>query len=454
MDADRNPLGLATDLYEVTMAASYLALGMRERASFSLFVRRLPPHRAYLVACGLEEALRRLTLLRFDQEAVDYLGSTGQVRNDVLEQLAKLRFTGDVWAVPEGRIVFAGEPLLEVEGPIAEVQLAETMLLNALHLPTLVATKAARCVVAAPGKTLIDFSLRRTSGLDAGLAVARASYLAGFAATSNLQAGARYGIPVAGTLAHSFIQCFPTEIDAFRAFGETFPGPVTLLLDTYDTLAAGARAVEVARKLAERGGRLAAVRIDSGDLVTLSRALRAQFDGAGLPYVRIVASGSLDEYRLQELTQAGAPIDVYGVGTSLGVSSDAPSLDAVYKLVEYAGAGTLKLSPGKETLVGAKQVWREAGRGGAVLRDRISTRDESSPGGGWEPLLSPVMANGEILSSPGLAGLRAQHAREIASLPASLRGLDESSAFPVEVSRELKKRQRAAVAAVRRRAGL
>lgn len=275
-------IALATDLYQLTMGASYATLGMQEIATFSLFVRKMPPNRSFLVVAGIEEALDRLQALRFDAAALAYLRTTGQIREDFLEVLAGLRFTGEVRAVPEGRVVFADEPILEVQAPIIEAQLAETVIVNAIHFPTLVATKAARCVAAAPGKTLIDFGLRRTPSIDAGLAVARATYLAGFAATSNVLAGARYGIPVAGTVAHSFIEAFPSEIDAFRAFAATFPGPVTLLIDTYDTLRGAQHAVEVARELATTGRRVRAVRIDSGDLATLSRQVRRILDEAGL----------------------------------------------------------------------------------------------------------------------------------------------------------------------------
>jgi nicotinate phosphoribosyltransferase len=455
-DLVRDPadIALTTDLYELTMGASYAALGMRERAVFSLFIRRLPPNRSFLVVAGIEEVLDRLISFRFNDAALAYLRATGQIREDFLPVLADLRFTGDVWAVPEGRVVFADEPILEVEAPLIEAQLVETLIINAIHFPTLVATKAARCVVAAPGKTLIDFGLRRTPSIDAGLAVARASYIAGFAATSNLLAGKTYGIPVAGTVAHSFIQAFPSEIEAFRAFGETFPGGVTLLIDTYDTLQGARHAVTVARELAARGKRVVAVRIDSGDLAELSRAVRAILDEAGLHEVRIVASGGLDEYELAALTRAGAPIDAYGVGTRLGMSADAPVLDMAYKLVEYQGVPRLKLSTGKQTLVGAKQVWRRRGEDGRFTEDVIATRDESSPGAGWEPLLEPVLVGGEVRHRPSLAAIRARHQEEMAALPVSLLALEGQQPYPVRLSERLTARQRQAIDEARRREGV
>jgi nicotinate phosphoribosyltransferase len=447
-------VALATDLYQLTMGASYAALHMDRSATFSLFVRRLPANRSFLIVAGLEEALERLSALRFDRAALEYLRSVGQIRQDFLDVLADFRFTGDVWAVPEGRAVFADEPLLEVQAPIIAAQLVETVLVNAFHFPTLVATKAARCVAAAPNATLIDFGLRRTPSIDAGLAVARAAYLAGFASTSNMLAGERYGIPVAGTVAHSFIETFPNEIEAFRAFARTFPGPVTLLIDTYDTVQGARHAVTVAHELTAQGRRLQAVRIDSGDLAALSRQVRQILDDAGLGDVRIVASGGLDEFELAALTQAGAPIDAYGVGTRLGMSADAPVLDMAYKLVEYDGIPRLKLSAGKETLVGAKQVWRRRDETGRFAVDRIAARDEPAPGQDWEPLLVPVMARGDVLTRSTLNEARARHRAEMAALPDRLLTLENQAPYPVERSPALAERQRAAVEAARRREGL
>src|SRR6185312_2691718 len=367
-------IGLSTDLYQLTMAASYFQLGIDGQAVFSLFVRGLPPERSYLVAAGLDDALNRLMSISFDSDAREYLRSTGQFRDEFIESLKSFRFSGDVWAVPEGRIVFAGEPLLEVRGSIIEAQIAETIVVNALHYATLVATKASRCVMAAPERSLVEFGLRRTASVDAGLIAARSSYLAGFSGTSNVLAGERYGIPVAGTVAHSFIEIFPSELEAFRAFASTYPGDVTLLIDTYDTLRGARNAVIVAKELAAQGRRLASVRLDSGDLVALSKQVRGILDEAGLSNVGILASGGLDESDLTTLERSGAPINAFGIGTRLGTSADVPSIDMVYKLVQYAGEPKLKLSEGKATLVGPKQVWRQSSGDGPFVRDLIACR--------------------------------------------------------------------------------
>lgn len=444
-------VSLSTDLYQLTMGASYDALGMEGIATFSLFVRKLPKNRSYLVAAGLEEALRRLTQLRFGPEAREYLRSLSQIRPDFVEHLANFRFTGDVWAVPEGRVVFSDEPLLEVQAPILQAQLVETILLNAIHFPTLVATKAARCVSAAPGKALIEFGLRRAPSLDAALAAARATYIAGFVATSNVYAASVLGIPPSGTVAHSFIEAFPSEIDAFRAFVRTYPGRATLLIDTYDTLRGARRAVEVARELASEGKRLLAVRIDSGDLAALSREVRQILDEGGLEDVQIVASGGLDEYVLASLTRSRAPIDAYGVGTRVTTSADAPMLDMAYKLVEYEGRPALKLSTGKQTLVGPKQVWRRRGPDGRFSGDIIAARDEPPPEGDWEPLLEHVVHRGEVIVSPSLDEIRRRHREEMAALPPVLLQLEGQIPYPVKISPVLEQRQQAAAAAVRRR---
>jgi nicotinate phosphoribosyltransferase len=469
---DRARGALATDLYELTMGASYLALGMDEIATFSLFARSLPPRRSFLVVAGVEEALRRLVALELDAGAVDYLRSLGHVRRDVLDALARTRFQGDVRAVPEGRVVFAGEPILEVRAPIVQAQLVETTLLNAVHFPTLVATKAARCVSAAPGKPLVDFSFRRAPGIDAGIAAARACYLAGFSATSNVLAGHDLGIPVAGALAHACVELFPSEVDAFYAFAGTFPGPVTLLVDTYNARSGVAHAIEVARALEGSGQKVAAVRLDSGDLASLAEEARRALDEARLRNVRIVASGDLDEVALRALERAGAPIDEFGVGTRVGVSADVPALDLAYRLVDYGGRPCLTLSQGKETLVGPKQVFRCRGEDGRFAGDVLAAWDEPRPGapGGvapcppgvapgvsrttWEPLLEVVMRGGRPAPAPTLDALRARHRAEIEALPEGLLDLDLPSPYPVTVSPTLKARQRAAALAARRREGI
>lgn len=441
---------LATDLYQLTMGAAYDALGMEAPATFSLFVRALPKERSYLVVAGIDAALEKLTSFSFDPAALDYLRSTGQIREEFITRLASLRFSGDVWGVPEGRLVFANEPVLEVTAPVVEAQLAETLLINSIHYSMTVASKAARCVRAAPGARMVDFGLRRTPGIEAGLEVARVCAMVGFVATSNVLAGETYGIPVAGTVAHSFIEAFDSEVDAFRAFARTFPGPVTLLIDTYDTLRGARHAVQVARELAAEGRSVAAVRLDSGDLAELAHGVRAILDDAGFPDIRIIASGGLDEYRIAALVAAGAPIDAYGVGTRIGSSEDAPTLDMVYKLVEYDGRPALKLSAGKQTLVGPKQVWRRFD-GGQMVEDIIAARDEPPPGPGWEPLLVPLVRGGRVLQRSSLDASRARHAADIGAAPPALLAIDAQGHYPVHVSPQLARRNAAAIEAVQRR---
>jgi len=452
------PLGsrvaLATDLYELTMASSYVALGLRGPAVFSSIVRELPPNRAFLVAAGIEEAVRRLLALRFDDDAIAFVRSTGRVSDAALDVLATTRFTGDVWAVREGTFVFAGEPLLEVRAPILEAQLVESIVLNALHYATAVATKASRCVAAARGKDVVDFGLRRTPSIDAGLDAARACFLAGFASTSNVLAGAVLGVPVSGTVAHSFIELCATETEAFRAVARTALGPITLLVDTYDTPQGIAHAIDVARELGAGGRAIAAVRLDSGDLDLFSRRARAMLDAAGFGAVRIVASGGLDEHAIARLARAGAPIDGFGVGTQVGTSADAPALDMAYKIVEYAGRPCLKLSQGKSTLVGPKQIWRRRDVRGRFVEDVIAARDEPAPGREWAPLLAPIVTGGVARALPSLAELRREHAADRAALPDDVAAIDARAAYPVRVSATLAGRQRDAVAATRAREGL
>ena len=419
--------GLFVDLYQLTMGESYLAQGLSEReATFSVFFRSLPAGRGYLLAAGLEDALRYLEELRFSDDDLAYLEGAGLFSAAFLERLRSLRFSGSVRAVPEGTAVFPGEPLLEVTAPILEAQIAETMVLNALHLQTLVASKAARSVEAAGGRTLVDFSLRRTHGGEAGLKVARASYLAGFDATSNVLAGRRYGIPLAGTMAHSYVQSFGDELAAFRAFARAYPDDAILLVDTYDTLEGARLAVAVAHELEEDGHRLRGVRLDSGDLVELSRRVRDLLDRAGFADATIFASGGLDEAEIARLVEAGAAIDGFGVGTKMGVSADAPFLDLVYKLVEVDGRPVLKLSPGKATLPGRKQVWRIR-RDGLAVHDVLGLADS---GGDGEPLLHEVMRDGRATWSEPLVESRERVRRERESLPDGVRAL---TATPYEV---------------------
>lgn len=407
-----------TDLYEVTMAASYLRRGMCGPATFSLFARKLPANRGFLVAAGLEDCLAALDALRFDDDDITWVRQRLDVPDAVLADLRRLRFTGDVWAVPEGRIMLGGEPILEVTAPIAEAQLVESILLNHVTSQTTIASKAARCRLAAGGRELTDFSLRRTQGIDAAMQVARLSALVGFASTSNIAAARRYGLRATGTMAHSYIEAFDTEEDAFRAFATDFPDRPVFLVDTYDTETGVRTAARIIHELGLPAH--CGVRLDSGDLGTLAVRARAILDAAGLPDARVVASGGLDEYEIARLVDAGAPIDAFGVGTKMGVSADAPSLDTAYKLVQYADRPVLKLSPGKQTLPGRKQVFRRPG-----TDDLIGLRDEVPPPSG-KPLLLPVMRDGRRTARPSvLADVHRRFEADLAELPASARRVAE-----------------------------
>lgn len=423
---------LLTDLYELTMAASYHANGMEEPATFDLFVRSLPEARNFLVACGLDDALHYLEHLRFDDDACAYLASLGMFRSEFVEFLGSLRFTGDVWAVPEGELVFEGEPILRVTAPLVEAQIVETFLLNCVGYQTMVASKAARVALACDGRTFVDFSPRRDHGADAALRAARASFVAGAAATSNVLAGSTWGIPVTGTMAHSYVMRFEREADAFRTFARDFPDNATLLIDTYDTEQGARTVVDVAAQLAGEDVAIQAVRLDSGDLGELASAVRKILDEGGLHDVRIFASGDLDEYRIAELVGRGAPVDAFGVGTQLGTSGDAPWLGVVYKLVE-AGGPRVKLASGKVTLPGKKQVHRRR-EGGRIRGDIIALHDEDVPGA--EPVLEPAMEGGRRTAPPPELGeVKERCARAVAELPDELRGIEPAPApYPVDRS--------------------
>jgi nicotinate phosphoribosyltransferase len=403
------------------MAASYLRRGMTDRATFSLFVRDLPADRGFLVAAGLEACLEWLEGLRFGEDDLAYLARLG-FDDQALGALADLRFTGDVWAVPEGHVVFALEPLLEVTAPIAEAQVVETLLLNQITMHTALASKAARCVIAAAGRVdLVEFGFRRAQGVDAAATTARSAALVGFVATSNVEAARRFGLRPTGTMAHSFVEAFPTEGEAFRAYAEDHPRGVTFLVDTYDTLDGVANAMEVIDELGL--GHDAAVRIDSGDLDGAARATRAALDGAGLTDVRIFVSGGLDEHDVARLVSAGAPIDAVGLGTRLAVSADAPYLDTAYKLVAYGERPVMKLSPGKASLPGAKQVFRGHG-----CADVIGLRTEP-PTPGTVPLLHQVMRAGTRTEPPTtLDAARARFHADLAALPDDVRRLARPAA--------------------------
>ncbi len=429
-------IGLLTDLYELTMAQSYFAEGISGEATFSLYVREYPPDRGYLVAAGVDDALDCLEALTFDSDSVDYLRSAGIFTADFLDHLRGFRFTGSVRAMPEGSLFFPHEPVLEVTGPIIAAQLAETLVMNQVQYQTLLATKSARCVQAARGRPIADFAARRTHGTEASLKMARASYVAGFGATSNVLAARRYGIPPTGTMAHSYITSFEDEIDAFRAYSRTFPDRSILLLDTYDTLSGAHAAVTVAQEMERDGQRLTGVRLDSGDFDSLSRQVRRILDDAGLEYVRIVASGGLDEYAIERLVADSAPIDMFGVGTRVGVSADAPSCDMVYKMVSYNGRPVMKLSEGKESLPAAKQVFRQYGSDGMMASDVIGLSTETPSSG--EPLLVLAMQDGHHVIPPNeISDARQRVADGLSRLPQEHRNLRQPDHFPVSISENL-----------------
>jgi nicotinate phosphoribosyltransferase len=403
------------------MIQAYLDHGQTETAVFEFFVRALPSRRQFLMAAGLEQALDFLQDLHFSDDDLDWLARSGRFGKGMIDYLAQLRFTGDVHAMPEGTVFFANEPILRVTAPLPQAQLVETRLINLLHFQTLIASKAARSMLAAPGKLLVDFGLRRAHGAEAGIMAARASYVAGFAGTATVLAGKLFDIPIYGTMAHSFVQSYDDEAAAFEAFAMSRPDNLTLLIDTYDTEAAARKVVALAPRLKAKGIAIGAVRLDSGDLAVLSRAVRGILDDGGLREVRIFASGGLDENSVAALIRAGAPIDGFGIGTSLTTSSDAPTLDCVYKLEEYAGLPRRKRSTGKETWPGRKQVWRRFGPDGRMAGDVLTIEGDRQDG---EPLLLPVMQNGRrVRPSPPLAECQALAARELARLPEPLRQL-------------------------------
>lgn len=420
--------GLFTDLYQLTMAQAYLEAGHTGEAGFELFVRELPSERNYLIACGQSDALDYLAGLRFTTADIDYLRSLNRFSDTLLDWLADFRFTGEVRAMAEGTPVFAEEPILSVRAPIAEAQIVETWLLNQVHVQTVLASKASRIVRAAAGRPVLDFGLRRIHGADAGLKAARAYHIAGVSATSNMLAGKAYGVPVAGTMAHSLIQSFDDELDAFRHFVKSFPETI-LLVDTYDTLEGVRRVIRLRDEL---GGefRVTGIRLDSGDLDQLARDARDLLDDAGLGHLKIFASGGLDEYRIRDLVARESPIDGFGVGTAMGVPSDAPHLDVAYKLCSYGGEPRMKLSTGKRSLPGFKQVFRQSS-GDRYERDVIAREDETLDG---EPLLETVMRNGQWQGTPDLEKARERSAGQLERLPEGLLGLDAAPPYPVKLS--------------------
>ncbi|MCE5263385.1 MAG: nicotinate phosphoribosyltransferase [Deltaproteobacteria bacterium] len=430
MDALTSPL--LTDLYQLTMWEAYLSEGMEETAAFEFYVRDLPAQRGFLIASGLESLLSFLENLSFSAGEIAYLDGTGRFSRKLLDRLAAFRFTGDLYSLPEGTAFFASEPLIRVVAPIGQAQLVETRAINLLHFETLIATKAARCMLASGGRAmLVDFGLRRAHGAEAGLLAARASRIAGFAGTATVLAGAQYGIPVFGTMAHSYIEAHDNEEEAFIAYARANRDNVTLLIDTYDPLRGARRAAAAAKKLAAEGIRTRAVRLDSGDILSLSKEVRALLDREGLGEVQIFVSGNIDEREIRRLLAGGAPIDGFGVGTKLDTSEDAPYLECAYKLVEYAGRPRLKTSTGKATLPGRKQVFRRMK--GCVMSGDTIALDGETPGG--EPLLRKVMENGRRLEKAlDLAAIARYTGEQLQALPGNLRRLETDPPYDVRIS--------------------
>ena len=425
---------LLTDLYQLNMVQAYLEHGETETAVFEFFVRRLPRQRGFLMAAGLAQVLDFLEGLRFSGEELEWLAQSGRFGKGLVDHLANLRFTGDVHAMPEGTVFFGNEPILRVTAPLPQAQLVETRIINILHFQSLIAAKAARMVLLAPGKLLVDFGLRRAHGAEAGLMAARASYLAGFAGSATVLAGKEFGVPLYGTMAHSYIQVFDDEATAFETFARIRPDHLVLLIDTYDTEAAARKVVALAPRLKASGITIRGVRIDSGDLIALSRSVRRILDDGGLREVIIFGSGGIDDDALAGYEKAAAPIDGYGIGTSLTTSSDVPALDCAYKLQEYAGLARRKHSAGKVTWPGRKQVWRRYGSDGRFDGDVLSVEDDEQPG---EPLLKLAMQNGRRVALPTLDAIRAHARRELERLPEPLRRLEPGASYPVQVGERL-----------------
>ncbi|MET1085483.1 MAG: nicotinate phosphoribosyltransferase [Burkholderiales bacterium] len=424
---------LLTDLYQLSMLQAYFDEGLEDTAVFEFFVRKLPSERNFLLAAGLAQVLDYLEQLRFTSDEIEWLASTGRYPPAFLDYLGALRFRGSIYAMPEGTVFFADEPILRVTAPIAQAQLVETRIVNLLNFQVMIASKAARCMLAGRGKLLVDFGLRRAHGAEAGLLAARACYLAGFSGTATVQAGREFGVPLFGTMAHSYIQAHEREEAAFERFATSQPGNVTLLIDTYDTEAAAHKVAVVAPRLRAQGIDIRAVRLDSGDIAEHAGRVRRIFDLAGLAHIRIFCSGNMDEYEIERLLATGTPIDGFGVGTRLDTSADAPYLDCVYKLEEYAGRARRKRSEGKSTWPGRKQVFRRHGADGRIAGDVITVEGETQPG---EALMVSVMVDGRrTLPQPSLEEIRERAASELARLPEPLRQLSPAQIpYPVEIA--------------------
>ncbi len=434
MTATTSPL--LTDLYELNMVQAYLDKGEDGEATFEFFVRRLPPQRGFLLAAGLQDALDYLETMRYSATEIDWLKSTGRFRDNFLDYLRDFRFTGDVHAIPEGSVCFAGEPLIRITAPLPQAQLIESRLINILHYQTLIASKAARMVLAAPGKILSDFGLRTAHGAEAGNYSARASYIAGFASAANVLASQRYGIPMVGTMAHSYVQVHDDEMQAFEDFARARPKDVILLIDTYDTERGARKVVELAPRLKADGIAVRGVRIDSGDLTAMAHKVRAILDDGGLTDTMIVVSGGINETVLQGMMRDGAPIDGFGIGVNLAASIDVPALDCAYKLQDYRGVPKRKLSAGKATWPGRKQVWRSYDKDARMGGDILSIEGDKQSG---DALIVPVMRGGKrIGATPTLGQIRERAARDLARLPEPLRQLKQDADYPVTVADALK----------------
>ena len=419
-------LGLCTDLYELTMAQSYLYEGKTGTAVFSLFVRKLPKNRNFLVSAGLETLIKRLESFRFSEEELKYLRSLGIFKEDFLDYLRDFEFRGNLYAIPEGRIYFQSEPVVQVEASLPEAQILETLVINTIQFESLIASKAVRSYLVAKGRKLIDFGFRRAHGLEAGILAARASYIAGFDGTSNVEAGRLFGIPVVGTMAHSYVMIFESEEEAFRAFARLYPDRTIFLIDTYDTTLAAKKVVE----LAKEGVPVVGVRIDSGDVVELSKEVRKTLDQAGLKEVRIVVSGGADEYEIKRWLEEGAPIDAFGVGTKFITSADAPYLDIAYKLVEYEGKPKYKLSPGKKTFPYKRQVYRHY-ENGKFSYDEVVRYEKEKEG---EKLVEKIVENGRLVKAlPSLKEIREVLMEELQRLPEELKDIEKPAEYRVIV---------------------
>ncbi len=426
---------LTTDLYELNMIQAYLDRSEDREAVFEFFVRRLPARRGFMLAAGLDDALAYLETLAFSAADIDWLKSTGRFRQNLIDYLAGFRFTGSVHAIPEGTVCFPNEPLIRITAPLPQAQLVETRLINILHFQTLIASKAARMVLAAPGKILSDFGLRTAHGAEAGLFSARASYIAGFAGAANVYAGEVYGIPMVGTMAHSLVQVHGDEAEAFEVFVRARPDGAILLIDTYDTEAGARKVVELAPKLKADGISIRGVRIDSGDLIAMARKVRDILDAGGLRDVIVLVSGGINEDVLKNMMVKRAPIDGFGIGVNLAASVDAPAFDCAYKLQEYAGKPKRKLSEGKATWPGRKQVWRSYDADHHMRNDILSLESDRQPG---EQLVVPVMRGGKRLGpAETLAVIRERAARDLARLPEPLRRLEQVGPYPVKISEAL-----------------